>query len=65
MKIRVTGTKEECEALQEYFLKNLSSVTDYSVSRLYPNRNSNLFRIYVDVTLHSDSSLKKLKRGPQ
>lgn len=61
MQIRVTGSKAECEALQQYFEINLSASTDYSISRLYPNRNSNQYRLYVNVTFRNESYLKKLK----
>ncbi len=54
MKIRVMGTKEECELAQEYykeFVHNNEQVQSYSISDLYANRgNSNLYRVYIDIT---------------
>ncbi len=53
MKIRVMGTKEECELAQEYykeFVQNNDCVQSYSISDLYANRgNSNLYRVYIDI----------------
>ncbi len=53
MKIRVMGTKEECELAQEYykeFVYNNEQVQSYSISDLYANRgNSNLYRVYIDI----------------
>ncbi len=61
MQIRVTGSQAECEVLQQYFKENLSASMDYSISRLYPNRNSNQYRLYVNVTFRNKDNLKKLK----
>ncbi len=51
MKIRVTGTKEECILAQEYYkeyVANNKCIKDYSISRLYANRgNSNLYSVYI------------------
>ncbi len=53
MKIRVMGTKAECELAQEYyreFVKNNACVKSYSISELYANRgDSNLYRVYIDI----------------
>lgn len=56
MKIRVMGTKEECEQAQRYYLSlgNTDGVKSVSISELYPNRNSfNIFRVYIDVEYYS------------
>ena len=54
MKIRVMGTKAECELAQEYykeFVHNNEQVQSYSISDLYANRgDSNLYRVYIDIT---------------
>lgn len=52
MKIRVMGTKEECEQARRYYrsLGNTDGVKSVSVSTLYPNRGSvNIFRVYIEV----------------
>lgn len=52
MKIRIMGTKSECEAAREYYaeLEKESGVKSVSISENYPNRGSNtIFRVYVDV----------------
>ncbi len=53
MKIRVTGTKQECEQAQQYYSKfgtNKEMVRSCSISILYPNRNSvNQYRVYIDI----------------
>lgn len=53
MKIRVMGTKAECELAQEYykeFATNNECVKDYYISKLYPYRgDSNLYRVYIDI----------------
>ena len=52
MKIRVMGTKEECEQARRYYsaLSGDENVKSVSISDLYPNRNSfNIFRVYIDV----------------
>ena len=48
MKIRVMGTKEECEQARRYYsaLSGDENVKSVSISELYPNRNSfNIFRV--------------------
>lgn len=57
MKLRVMGTRSECEVAQGYYLALAkdSNVKSVSVSELYPNRNSvNLFRVYIEVEYYSD-----------
>lgn len=54
MKIRIMGTKSECEYAQKFYA-NLEKTSDIvesiSISTLYPNRGSNsIFRVYVDIT---------------
>lgn len=59
MKIRVMGTKEECEQAQRYYLSlgNTDGVKSVSVSTLYSNRGSvNIYRVYIDVEYYSISA---------
>lgn len=51
MKIRIMGTKDECLIAMEYYrsLFDNKSVRAVSISDLYPNRNSNLYRLYIDI----------------
>lgn len=51
MKIRIMGTKDECLIAKEYYraLLQNKTVKSVSVSDLYPNRNSNLYRLYIDI----------------
>ena len=53
MKLRVMANESECLTVQKFFENNLSSSIDYSISKLYPCRNSNLFRLYIDITIRS------------
>lgn len=69
MKIRITGTQDECILAQKYYNRfGLSEDISYcSVSNLYPNRNSiNQFRVYVDITYNSDylETCKRLGLNP-
>lgn len=57
MKIRVTGTREECEQAQRFYghLGKGDNVLYSSVSGLYPNRGSNnQFRVYVEIVCKSE-----------
>lgn len=57
MKIRIMGTREECEQARRYYSQFLNSdmVSYCSISNLYPNRNSiNQYRLYVDVSSNND-----------
>lgn len=57
MKIRVMGTREECEQARRYYSQFLNSdmVSHCSISRLYENRNSlNQYRIYIDISSKFD-----------
>ena len=52
MKIRVMGTKAECEQAQSYYNELAKNdMVDYcTVSPLYQNRGSkNMYRVYIDV----------------
>lgn len=52
MKIRVMGTREECEQAQRFYesLGSWDNVLYSSVSGLYPNRGSNnQYRVYVEI----------------
>ena len=52
MKIRIMGTKDECELARKYYreLEKDSNVKSVVVSMLYANRGSStVFRVYVDI----------------
>ena len=60
MKIRIMGTKAECEAVAQFFAENLSDEHGYSVSRLYSNRgNTNLYRVYIELAVSPSMISKK------
>ena len=53
MKIRIMGTKSECEYAQKFYanLKTSDIVESISISTLYPNRGRNtIFRVYAEIT---------------
>lgn len=55
MKIRVIGTKEECETARTYYdgLRKDPQTKSVEISRLYPCRGSaELFRIYIEVNYY-------------
>lgn len=57
MKIRVTGTKNECLAAMGYYreLEKDSNVKYVQISTLYPNGGSNtVFRLYVEVEYYNE-----------
>ncbi|MDE7107176.1 MAG: hypothetical protein K2O39_02515 [Clostridiales bacterium] len=57
MKIRVMGTREECEQAQRFYtqLSKGDNVLSSSVSELYPNRGStNQFRVYIEIVCKSE-----------
>lgn len=57
MKVRLMGTKRECEIMQDFFRKNLQNGSGYSVSGLYPNRGStDMYRVYVEFNLPTDTT---------
>lgn len=52
MKIRVIGTKAECETAKRYYdsLRKHPQTKSVEVSKLYPSRYSReLFRIYIEI----------------
>lgn len=53
MKIRIMGTKEECDLAAQNFKqieKDKENVKSVQISQNYPNRGSNtIFRLYVDI----------------
>ena len=58
MKIRVMGSKEECESAREMFLaqRGEPTVARVEVSTLYANRApSKEVRLYIDIVYTSDS----------
>ena len=58
MKLRITGTKDECLLAQEYYraLEHQDNVKYVEVTKLYPNRGSNkLFRVYIEVMYVSET----------
>lgn len=68
MKLRVTGTRDECEIARAYYsaLEAQANVKYVSVSTLYPNRNSNkLFRVYIEIEYRSETEEmnRLLKKG--
>lgn len=65
MKVRLMGTKRECEIMQDFFRKNLQNSNGYSVSRLYPNMGStDMCRLYVEFQLSPEqTNFLKLKGG--
>ena len=57
MKIRVMGTREECEQAQCFYrqLAKGENIVSSSVSGLYPNRGStNQYRVYVEIVCKSE-----------
>ena len=56
MKIRIMGTREECEVAKKYYrgLEGTPEVKSVTVSDLYANRGSStVFRVYIDVEYYS------------
>lgn len=59
MKIRVTGTSEECAAAQKFYrlLGQEQDVKCCTVSKPYPNRGAvNQYRVYVDIEYKDGTS---------
>lgn len=55
MKIRIMGTKAECEAARAFYASLEPNLKSLTVSRLYPNRGSNtVFRLYIDMEHYPD-----------
>ena len=64
MKIRIMGTRAECDAMAEVFSDNLSGEEGYSVSGFYPNRGAtNLGRVYIELSVSPASIGKKRLQG--
>ncbi len=64
MKIRVMGTKDECELATQYYseFEKQPFVKSVQISRLYANRGSNtIFRVYIDIET-KEEQLYLLKR---
>lgn len=60
MKIRVMGTKAECEQAQAFYRQfgNGKNISYCSISGLYPNRGSvNQFRVYVEIICKDESNI--------
>ena len=60
MKIRVMGTKIECEQAQAFYRSfgQGENVSYCTVSGLYPNRGSvNQFRVYIEVVCKDENSI--------
>ncbi len=52
MKIRITGTKPECQIASSYYnsLRGQPNVKYVCISGFYPNRGSSeLFRVYIEI----------------
>lgn len=59
MKIRVMGTREECEQARRFYshLADGENTEFASVSGLYPNRGStNQYRVYIEIVCKSEKS---------
>lgn len=59
MKIRVTGTSEECAQAQEFYrqLGKEPGVKFCTVSKPYPNRGAlNQYRVYVEIEYKDSTS---------
>lgn len=64
MKVRLMGTKRECEIMQDFFRKNLQNGSGYSVSGLYPNRGStDMYRVYVEFNMPKNTTDFLLLKG--
>ena len=60
MKIRVMGTKAECEQAQRFYetFGKGENVNYCSVSGLYPNRGSvNQYRVYVEIVCKDETNI--------
>ena len=66
MKIRVMGTRPECEQAQIYYneLAKNENVDYCTVSPLYPNRGSkNMYRVYIDVAYKPEYTFDTLLKN--
>lgn len=60
MKVRVMGTKAECEQAKRFYeaFGRGENVVYYSVSGLYPNRGSNnQYRVYVEIVCRDETNM--------
>lgn len=61
MKLRIMGTKQECEQAKKYYsaLRTDININYVEISELYPNSGSStLYRLYVEVS-YRDSFYKQ------
>ncbi len=66
MKMRIMGTKDECELARKYYreLEKDTNVKSVVVSDLYANRGSStVFRVYVDIEYRDVVLAQNLIRG--
>ncbi len=66
MKIRIMATENECQIIKKTLQQRLKEKTDleYSISNLYPNTNSNLYRLYIELQgADVPTELDKFLRG--
>lgn len=66
MKIRIMATKNECNAIKTGLQRKLEEKPklEYSISNLYSCRNSNQYRLYIEVQgTDVPAELDKLLRG--
>lgn len=69
MKIRITGTKPECQIASDYYnsLRGQPNIKYVCVSGFYPNRGSSeLYRVYIEIEYYetAEPSVEKVKRLP-
>ncbi len=60
MKIRVMGTKAECEQAQRFYnvFGKGENVSYCTVSGLYPNRGSvNQYRVYIEIVCKDETTI--------
>ena len=63
IKIRISGTRDECLLATEYYkeLEKSEDIRSVTISKLYPNRGSNtIFRLYVDIEYKSTTLTEQL-----
>ncbi len=67
MKIRIMGTRHECEVMRDFFRKKIQNCNGYSVSGLYPNRGStDMCRVYIEFNVSPNTiDFEQLKGGKQ
>ena len=60
MKIRVMGTKAECEQAQRFYnhFAQCENVSHCTASGLYPNRGSvNQYRVYIEIACKDETTI--------